>query len=124
MRWLSDFSQDSQRITICDAQAMDSAAAGLRPWTRARVLERQKMSLGTHSDFGPPGIWRQALKDAGLRSPGALLAYRETTAVVDAVSFAAVPDTLPGIFSFCPTLMLSVFRLLALRMALGETPNC
>jgi len=109
---------------ICDTQAVDSAAAALRSGTRARVLERQKMSFGTHSDFRPPDIWHLVLKDAGLRSPGALLAYRETTAVVDAVSFAAVPDTLPGILSFCPTRMLSVFRLLALRMALGETPNC
>src|SRR5260221_14780769 len=50
------------------------------------------------------------------------LSYRETIAVEDAVSFAAVPDTLPGILNFCPTRMLSVFRLLALRMALGVMP--
>ena len=33
-------------------------------------------------------------------------------------------DDLVGIFNFCPTLMLSVFKLLALRIALAVVPNC
>ena len=57
---------------MSDAQPGDFAAAGPRSESRARALERQKMSFRTHSDFRPKGIWCLAVKDAGLRSPDVL----------------------------------------------------
>jgi len=46
------------------------------------------------------------------------------TGSAGAVGVVAGAETLAGIFNFCPTLMLSVFKLFAARNALMLTPCC